>query len=81
MIGSSRTKQDFEDICLVFPQNKAKICPLIVTMPTEYGIQDMLGDLGQTQVSEYQEWGIPFELGYATCPNRNFSKKRICIHV
>jgi len=49
-------------------------------MPTEYGIQDMLGDLGQTQVSEYQEWGIPFELGYGACPNRNFSKKQICIH-
>jgi len=62
-------------------QNKAKISPIIVTMPPEYGIQDMLGDLWQTQLSEYQEWAIPFALGYGTCPNRNFTKRTFTFNV
>jgi hypothetical protein len=32
--GSSRTKRDFGRLYPVLPQNKAKICPIIVAMPT-----------------------------------------------
>jgi hypothetical protein len=32
-VGTSQTKPDFEGVYLVLPQNIAKICRIIVTMP------------------------------------------------
>jgi hypothetical protein len=34
--GTLRAKWDFGRVYLILLQNKAKICPIIVTMPTEY---------------------------------------------
>jgi len=36
--------QDFGRVHLILPQNKAEICPTIVTLPTDYGVQDILLD-------------------------------------